>query len=73
MIGVLYRSPNSSEVQNRQLEEVSIESVAAKKSRYIVLMGDFNYPEINWKEPSATVSDGHAERFLTLTQDLYLH
>ena len=66
--GVLYCSTKSSNVQNRQLE-ASIESVAAKKSRYVVLTSEFNYPVINWKEQSATVSDGHpADRFLGETR-----
>ena len=73
VVGVGYRSPNSTDLQNTLIES-SIKSVVDCNFRYVLLMGDFNFPEINWISESANVPDNHpAQRFLTCIQDLFLY
>ena len=73
IIGVVYRSPNSSEQQNRSLES-NIRSAADGVFHYFLLMGDFNFPEINWNSFRVNAADNHpAESFLNCIQDLFLH
>ena len=73
VIGVVYRSPNSSEQQNRSLES-NIRSAADGVFHYFLLMGDLNFPEINWNLFRVNAASNHpAESFMNCTQDLFLH
>jgi hypothetical protein len=45
LIGVVYRSPNSTEENNTKLLKVMQEF----GNRQVLIMGDFNFPSINWK------------------------
>jgi len=72
VVGVAYRSPSSSDQQNASIE-ATIKTVAECDFRYFLLMGDFNFPEIDWISESADVPSNHpAERFLTCVQDSFL-
>jgi len=73
VIGVVYRSPSSSEQQNRSLE-ANIRSAADGAFHYFLLMGDLNFPEINWNLFRVNAASNHpAESFMNCTQDLFLH
>ena len=64
----VYRSPNSTNENNQKL----IDNIVWAKYNYneIILVGDFNYPEINWDtESSASRSQG----FIDIIQDLGLY
>ena len=63
-IGVCYRSPSAGEEESEALLNV-IRSVA-EKERLLLLVGDFNYPKINWDELDA---GGKGEAFLDIVQD----
>jgi len=71
LVGVIYRSPNSNETNNLCLNQIFSNSLAFNKSD-ILIMGDFNYPTINW---CATECSGppEARNFVESVQDSYLH
>ena len=72
VVGVGYRSPNSSDQQNTLIER-SIRSVADCNFRYFMLMGDFNFPEIDWITECIDMPDNHpVHSFLTCVQDTFL-
>ena len=64
-VGVCYRSPSADDSEEQQLFS-AIKSVAGKQ---VLVMGDFNYPNINGKSLS---SDPIGSKFLNLTQDCFL-
>jgi hypothetical protein len=71
-IGVVYRSPNSTQQQNEQLEKM-VEEITSNNSSHLLIMGDFNYPEIDWETQSTNKPDDHAaSRFLTCVQEGFL-
>ena len=45
-IGCFYRSPNSSSENNKQSNELMIN--LGRRYKKLLLVGDFNYPHINW-------------------------
>ncbi|KAF4804354.1 hypothetical protein TURU_008626 [Turdus rufiventris] len=66
VVGVCYRLPEQEEVDEafyRQLE-------AASQSQVLVLVGDFNYPDICWK--SNTAKHKQSKRFLESFDDNFL-
>ena len=69
-VGCVYRSPNSNEENNLNINKM-IQNLNPTKR--ILMMGDFNYPEINWKDPDNVHAwDQKAEAFLESTRDAYL-
>ena len=48
LIGCVYKSPGSSGTNNEQLNEL-ISEVMRYKHSYLLLLGDFNYPNIDWQ------------------------
>ena len=65
LIGIFYRSPNSSDVNNQKLFDC-FKSVSSKR---VILFGDFNYPDIDWH---MLCSGSHGRNFLELTLDCFL-
>ena len=55
LVGVVYRSPSSSDEQNSQLIQTITEMVQRRPS-HLLIMGDFNFPGINWEEQSSVGS-----------------
>jgi hypothetical protein len=51
LIGVIYRSPNSTAENNTKLLEMLNE--VAKSFQSVVIMGDFNYPGLKWQNLEA--------------------
>ena len=47
LIGCIYRSPNSNRPNNASLRKL-LEEAADKGSTHMIILGDFNYPEIDW-------------------------
>ena len=47
LIGAIYRSPSSGMANNLKLNQMISTAVGLNHS-YIVVLGDFNYPGINW-------------------------
>ena len=48
LIGCVYKSPGSSGTNNEQLNELISEVMRYKHSHHL-LLGDFNYPNIDWQ------------------------
>ena len=72
-IGVIYRSPNSTQQQNEKLEKM-IEEVVSNNSSHLLIMGDFNFPEIDWSTQSTKMTEDHAaSHFLIGIQEGFLY
>jgi exonuclease III len=72
LIGCIYRSPNSS-LQNNELLNQSLK-IAAETCSHILIMGDFNHPDINWDNGTSPPDENHrATKFLEAVRDSFLH
>ena len=73
LFGVCYRSTASNDVNNENLLQLLDKVANIKGISHILLMGDFNYPEIDYTTATSSSSDrSHASRFLKKTQDNFL-
>ena len=48
LVGCIYRSESGTEENNNNLRAM-VREAASKSYSHILMMGDFNYPDINWK------------------------
>ena len=64
-VGVIYRSPSISKEDDEKLHQV----IADISRGNCIIMGDFNYPGINW---NYLESAADSEAFLLLMQDCFL-
>ncbi len=72
-IGCMYRSPNSDAENDEKLRE-QIRSLKEHKHEKLLLMGDFNHPQIDWTNKVCLENLQHpAMKFLECTQDAYLY
>ena len=70
-LGLCYRSPNSSEIEDIKLNN-QIKS-AAKTLKNVYLFGDFNHPEVDWDNMNCNKSENHpASLFLHTIEDCKL-
>ena len=60
-------SPNAKEEEVEQL----FQDIEKNSTGDTIIMGDFNYPDINWVAGSST--DDGANKFMELIQDCFLH
>ena len=73
LVGVCYRSTSSSDDNNDKLLELLQIAADESKSSQLLLMGDFNYPEINYNDYMVTTGeDSPSSKFFNCTQDLFL-
>ncbi|CAM1307199.1 ARSA (predicted) [Pycnogonum litorale] len=71
-IGLLYRSPSSTCENDKRLNELIMKAADMTYS-HLLLLGDFNYPQINWRQERCTSGPTHpATSFFKTTQDAYL-
>ena len=73
LIGCVYKSPGSSGTNNEQLNEL-ISEVMCYKHSHLHLLGDFNYPNIDWQNwytlsentnsPDTKLKEGIRDNFL---------
>lgn len=71
--GCIYRSPNSTRENTDLLLSLS-KKVSKKKFSHILIMGDFNFKEVNWNECTTTVGEDHiATLFLECVRDTFLY
>ena len=62
-IGAVYRSPNATREHSQLLNKLIDDLQFTKKN--IIIIGDWNYPEINWSSKSCCVAETHpASEFL---------
>ena len=72
VIASVYRSPNSSPENNQQLNTL-IRQIGAQPSDFKIILGDFNFPKINW----TTLNNGSQNvdkefLFIEATRDAFL-
>ena len=71
LVGLIYRSPSHiSEPNNKKLREI-IEEAESMKCTHCLLMGDFNYPNINWDTMTAKNETSEEQSFIDCLQDNY--
>ena len=71
-IGLIYRSPSSTNENSSKLNSI-ISEMCKNKNDNIIIMGDFNYKDIDWETESCSVSSDHpASKFLQSCKDNFL-
>ena len=72
LVGLFYCSPSSNESVNEKLC-TTFREIGSCNFKDVLIFGDFNFPEIDWKTESCTAGTGHAAyRFLESTRDAFL-
>ena len=72
IIGVVYRSPNSTAEENEQVVKVIRQAVSIGAS-HVIILGDFNYPDIQWQSQTVNASSDHpSHEFMDCIQDTFL-
>ena len=62
LVSICYRSPSSSEENNRELAELISKALNKPHITHILIFGDFNYPNIDWEHMNADL-DKESELF----------
>ena len=57
IVGAIYRSPNADAAHNQALNELIESPCFATKD--VLILGDWNYPEIDWSVPTCVTSENH--------------
>ena len=71
LVGVCYRPPASSVEYNEGLN-LLLKQTPSTRTKHILVMGDFNYPQIDWDTGSVDGSEGSSqERFFDAVNDLF--
>ncbi|MES9884607.1 MAG: reverse transcriptase family protein, partial [Sedimenticola sp.] len=74
LVGVLYRSTNSDDVNNEKLLQLMADAGKVNSISHVLIMGDFNFPEIKWNEMHVKASEiSLPYRFYELSNDLFLN
>ena len=60
LVGVVYRAPSSSNVNNQKLLSIIGRLHELVNFTHLLIMGDFNFPAINWAESYCPGNDGSA-------------
>ena len=71
LVGVIYRSPSSSTDNDTRLMDLITEAIRNCKP-HLLIMGDFNFPDINWEEWSSGGKDTSSNTFLSTLYDNFL-
>lgn len=73
LIGAMYRSPSLDKRNSAEVLCSIFEEAASRTSRQLLILGDFNYGEINWETCSSNAHQDHySHRFLNCINDLFL-
>lgn len=73
IVGVCYRSPKSTPENNQKLLKEVEKAAKCRRSDHVVIMGDFNYPAIDYKNfVVESGEDSDAALFFTKTLDVSL-
>ena len=75
LVGVFYRPPSTALNYMQELEKSLSMIEGNGKNLTLVLLGDFNFPNINWSAPSPSTlcSDGISAYFCDIIDDNFLH
>ena len=73
LAGVCYRSPSSTRTNNLLLNEM-FRKAANLQMKALLIMGDFNFPQINWENGFVDGPEGSdADLFFETSQDVFLY
>ena len=71
LIGCLYKSPNTNDENHQSLENL-LRGISNRRESHKLLMGDFNFPEIDWESITTSVGEEHkATKFVECIRDTY--
>ena len=74
LVGTCYRSTSSTDFNNDQLLVLLHEAVKESQTSQLLLLGDFDYPEISFDDNDVNAGEGSAaDKFFTCVQDLFLY
>ena len=77
LIGCIYRSPSNDIDKGGSMKSAVITSKLIKsayeRNRNLIIVGDFNYKEIDWVNDYAPPNKEHQTHFLETLQDCYLY
>ena len=72
LIGVVYRSPNSTDDNNRKLLSM-FETINTMHFQHLMIMGDFNLPAIDYNNMTVgSDEESIGSKFFDITQDIFL-
>ena len=72
LVGCMYRSPNATKENLTELIQL-LNDICSTKTSHLLIVGDFNCKEINWKVLNTIVSEEHmASVFLEAAKGTYL-
>jgi len=73
LIGLVYRSPNSDQENNLQLNRLMSE-IGQEKHCKKIIMGDFNYKDINWEHWTSEAPETcNSHEFIEAARDSFLY
>ena len=73
LMGCIYRSPSSITENDYNLWNM-LKSITEANPSYLVIAGDFNYPDINWDTVESVKHSEHtSQRFIDAVMDSFLH
>ena len=71
LVGVCFRSPNSTEVNNLKLRKLFERAVEVSSCDRVLIMGDFNHRELDYNNYMVKAdTNSEAYKFFMMTQDL---
>ena len=74
IFGVIYRSPNSTEEGALNMNKLISRISERFNGNSILLVGDFNYRDIDWKKDMSNTNDSHvASKFLDCVHENFLY
>ena len=71
VVGCVYRSPNSTAENDSELCKL-FEHIATYNATHKLMLGDYNYPDINW-DTLACRTTGSTEQFVETVTDTYMY
>ena len=75
LFGVIYRSPSSSESNNSALNTILATLCVQESPKYshICVVGDFNFPGINWSAVHTCQEGSMEDKFIETLENCFLH
>ena len=74
VLGVVYRSPSVDGHKSTEELCALLEMVHRSRPSHLVIVGDFNFKEIDWNLGMSTASDQHyTDKFIQATQNCFLY
>ena len=73
LLGCVYRSPNQSNKAESTQELINtLNLIEFSKFDMVLIMGDFNYPDLKWNNPNEMDIHSLESKFLNCTEELFL-